>query len=100
MLKKGTPVRVTWNDIQDYADDDWNGDVDAVVSATMHTYGIVAEDCKKSHRDLRLARDESEDEDTLHGLRAIPTGCIVSVQLQEPSAELWDKSRSPDDEDR
>ena len=90
MIREGTPVRIEWNDTQDYSDDDWNGEVEALVSATMLTYGIAITRVDPSMRDFPVARDRDFEEGTYHGARVIPCGCIVSVRDLSTGAELWD----------
>lgn len=90
-LKRGTAVRITWEDIQDASNDDWNAEPDDldVDTATVETLGWIAKDYRGG-RVLRLARDLSVDDDTYRSQMAIPAGCVTSVMELVSGVELWD----------
>ena len=89
-IPAGTLVLVTWNDIQSHGD--WNDDPESESSATLSTPGYLKRPVDKRYRDMKLCSTYSHDEDSLHDLTAIPTGCVVRVQALATGEELWDQS--------
>lgn len=90
VAKVGDRVRIEWEDIQDFSDEDWNGDVDVIDTATLTTQGIVIESFYNSSRCLKIARDHSISESTYHGCRAIPAGAVTCV-LNYSTDEEWEQ---------
>ena len=82
-LKKGTLVRVRAQDWNNYGEEDWNGEPEALISAAMRFWGEVVEDYGFEDRDLIISAAWSEDEGTSHDVWVIPTGCITSLEAGE-----------------
>lgn len=92
MIRKGTAVRITWEDIQDASNDDWNADPNDldVDTATIETLGWIAKDYRGG-RKVVIARDLSVDDDTYRSMMAIPAGCVTSITELVSGREVWDR---------
>lgn len=97
MIKAGTLVRITWEDIVGGTGEDWNDPDADIDTATMWTVGWVAKDYDRRYRKLVLGGSYSVDEDTIHDKSAYPTGCITRIQCLTTGEELWDKPRGDND---
>ena len=97
MLKRKQLVHVSWEDIVDFAGDDWNDDPAAYPTALISSTGWVVFPFKKRMKTLHICRDWDEDGNTPRSVIAIPSGCISSIIGVELGPELWDLSK-PDEE--
>lgn len=89
-LKRGQRIELEWEDIQDYADDDWNEDPDYYDTASLRSILYVAFDFNDGSRVLRVSKDWAVDDDTPRGVRCVPPGCVTSVRSCITGEELWD----------
>ena len=93
MLKRGDLVLVQWEDIHDFAGEDWNDDPSAYPTASISSLGWVAFPFTRKHTTFHLSRDWDEDEDKPRSVIAIPAGCITSIVAMTAGSELWDRGK-------
>jgi hypothetical protein len=82
-------VRVEWEDIQDFSNDDWNDDSLEADTASIVSIGWVAKEYRGG-RVLTNAKDFSPDDGQYRSVVAIPAGCVTAVQVLEVAGEVWD----------
>ena len=91
MLKRSLSVRVYWEDIVDYAGQDWNDDYTEYPTASTSSDCRIAFDYKRGHTRLIISRDWDEDANLPKSVIAIPAGAVTSIVQMHSGLELWDK---------
>lgn len=94
-LERGRKVIIDWEDIHDYAGEDWNDDPLAYPTASVMGLGWIAFDFSPRDSTLHLARDWDVDNDRPRSVIAIPAGAIPVCRDAETGKVLFELKYQP-----